>query len=192
LTYSSSVDQVVTILSGVGYARVSVPFSLAGLIFNVAAAMIGTDRSSDLVIIEDTVETAPREIQVRIESIARAMDVLDSKRPITAILVGPHPSASELEAISRVSRVLPIGTASVVSQDEGLRNCLAVLMPLPPFSTGGQLANPLTELSDNVDATDSKISELIDAAPLGAAAVATRLRTIIERCLNTQQDSEER
>jgi hypothetical protein len=190
LTYSSSVDQVVTILSGVGYARVSVPFSLAGLIFNVAAAMIVADRSSDLVIIEDAVE--PREIQVRIESIARAMDVLDSKRPITAILVGPRPSASELEAISRVSRVLPIGTASVVSQDEGLRNCLAVLMPLPPFSTGGQLADPLTELSDNVDATDSKISELIDAAPLGAAAVATRLRTIIERCLNTQQDSEER
>lgn len=190
MTYSSSVDQVVTLLSDVGYTRLVVPFSLAGLSFDVAAAMVGTDRSSDFVIIEDTVETPPKDIQVRIESIARAMDALDSKRPITVVLVGPRPSAGELDAISRVSRALPIGTASQNDQNDVLRNWLAVLLPLPALSTGSQLADPLSELSGNVDSDDVVISELLEAARLGTSAVEERLHLIIERCLRTTANPE--
>jgi hypothetical protein len=183
LTYSSSIEQVVTLLLNAGYKRLPVPLTLAGLKFDVAAVLIGTDRSSDLVIVEDTVESTPKNIQIRIETIARAMDVLDSKRPITAVLVGPRPSTTELDAMSKVSRILPIGAASVTDQNEVLSNWLAALMPLRLPPTGNRLADPLAELSGQVDPKDIVISELLASAPFGTAEVAKSFHKIIEQRL---------
>jgi hypothetical protein len=183
LTYSNSVDQIVSVLQNAGYKRVSTPFTLAGLQFDVAAVLVGADRSSDLVIVEDTVASTSREIQIRIETIARAMDALDSKRPITAILIGPRPSAVELVAMSRVARILPVGPSSLPDQSDSLRNWLAVLLPLQLPPTGNQLADPLSELSNQLDSDDTVISELLKSAPLGSSAVQRAFHQIIERNL---------
>jgi hypothetical protein len=156
---------------------------LAGLQFDVSAVLVGADRSSDLVIVEDTVASTSREIRIRIETIARAMDALDSKRPITAILIGPRPSAVELDAMSRVARILPVGSSSLPDQGDALRNWLAVLLPLQLPPTGNRLADPLTELSDQLDSNDAVISELLASAPLGPSAVRTVFHQIIEQNL---------
>ena len=191
MTYRTPIDRVVTILQGAGYNPLSSPLTLAGLDFKVSAALVGTGRASDLVIVEDTAETKPKEIQVRIESIARAMDLLDSKRPITAVLVGPRPPERELDAISRVSRILPVGSSSSPDQSDLLQNWLAVLLPLSVPSGGHQLANPLAELAIHVDAENEVITELMASAPSGTSGVAEQLHKIIERCLGTEPDSEE-
>lgn len=183
MTYSNSVDQIVSLLANAGYKRVSAPFMLAGLQFDVSAVLVGADRSSDLVIVEDTVASTSREIRIRIETIARAMDALDSKRPITAILIGPRPSAVELDAMSRVARILPVGSSSLPDQGDALRNWLAVLLPLQLPPTGNRLADPLTELSDQLDSNDAVISELLASAPLGPSAVRTVFHQIIEQNL---------
>jgi len=180
LTYSNSVDRVVSLLLDAGYRRLNSPFSLAGLLFNVAAVMVGADRGSDLVIVEDTVASASREIQTRIETIGRAMDALDSKRPITAVLIGPRPSAAELDAMSRVARILPVGISSLTDQDDVLRNWLAVLLPLQLPPTGHQLADPLSEIMNQVGSEDPVISRLLSSAPLGTSSVQKALHQIIE------------
>lgn len=183
MTYSDSVDQVVSLLQNAGYRRLNTPFILAGLQFDVAAVLVGADRSSDIVIVEDTVASTSHEIQIRIETIARAMDSLDSKRPITAILIGPRPSSTELDAMSRVARILPVGTSSLPDQSDSLQNWLAVLLPLQLPPTGNQLADPLSELSNQVNPEDTVISELLNSASLGTFAVQKTLHQIIERNL---------
>jgi hypothetical protein len=183
LTYRNLVEQVVSLLLDSGYRRLDTPLILAGLRFDVAAALIGADRSSDLVIVEDTVASTSREIQIRIETIARAMDALDSKRPITAILIGPRPSAAELDAMSRVSRILPVGPTSLTDQQGVLQNWLAVLLPLQLPQTGNALADPLSELANQVNSEDAVISELLKSASLGTFAVQKTLHQILERNL---------
>lgn len=190
MTYSSSIDQVVSLLGDAGYRSLRTPFVLAGLQFAVSAALVGSERSSDLVIVEDTVATTSREIQIRIETIARAMDSLDSKRPLTAILIGPRPSASELDAMSRVARILPVGPSSFLNQNDILRNWLAVLLPLQLPPTGDRLADPLSELSKQVDSKDAVISELLGSAPLGESAVKSTLHRIIEQDLASVESNE--
>jgi len=190
LTYSNLVEQVVSILMNSGYRRLNAPFRLAGLHFEVAAVLIGTDRSSDLVIVEDTVASTSREIQIRIETIARAMDALDSRRPITVILIGPRPSSTELVAMSRVSRVLPVGPTSISDQTEVLQNWLAVLLPLQLPPTGSGLADPLSELSNQINSGDAVISALLDSALHGTFAVQKTLHRIIERNLAIPENGE--
>jgi hypothetical protein len=183
LSYSSLVEQVVSLLLEAGYRRLAIPFHLAGLQFDVAAVLIGTGKASDLVIVEDTVISTGRDIQVRIETIGRAMDSLESKRPITAILIGPRPSAPELDAMSRVSRILPVGASEPSDQNAVLRNWLAVLLPLQLPPTGEKLADPMAEISGQVDSENIVVSKLLASAPFGTLAVKQRLYEILEQSL---------
>lgn len=183
MNYSSLVEQVVSLLLDAGYKRLDTPFNLAGLQFDVAAVLIGTGRASDLVIVEDTVVSTGRDIQVRIETIGRAMDSLESKRPITAILIGPRPSTLELDAMSRVSRILPVGASEPSDQNAVLRNWLAVLLPLQLPPTGEELADPMAEIFSQVDSENVVVSKLLASAPFGTLAVKQRLYEILDQSL---------
>jgi hypothetical protein len=183
LTFSGSIEEIVSVLLDAGYKRLEVPLTLAGLRFDVAAVLVGTGRLSDLVIVEDTVVSSAKNIQTRIETIARAMDALESKRPITAIVIGPRPLDSVLTAISRVARILPVGSTSLHDQKDLLHSWLSVLLPLQLPSTGGELADPLSELSGQVEASNGVISELLASAPEGMMNVQGRLHEIIEQSL---------
>jgi hypothetical protein len=187
LTYSSQVDQVVAQLLDAGYRRLDTPFKLAGLQFDVAAVLIGTGRASDLVLVEDTVISKVRDIQVRIETIGRAMDSLESKRPITAILIGPRPSAIDLDAMARVSRILPVGASDPSDQTATLRNWLAVLLPLQLPPTGEKLADPMAEINSQVALEDVVVSKLLASAPFGTEAVKQRLYEILEQSLEVSE-----
>ena len=187
MTYSSQVDQVVGLLLDAGYRRLDTPFKLAGLQFEVAAVLIGTGTASDLVLVEDTVISTVRDIQVRIETIGRAMDSLESKRPITAVLIGPRPSAIELDAMTRVSRILPVGSSEATNQTAVLRNWLAVLMPLKLPPTGDGLADPMAEIRSHVDSQDAVVSKLLESATFGTEAVKQRLSEILEQSLEVRE-----
>ena len=187
MTYSSQVDQAVTLLLDAGYRRLDTPFRLAGLQFDVAAVLIGTGRASDLVLVEDTVISPVRDIQLRIETIGRAMDSLESKRPITAILIGPRPSALELDAMARVSRILPVGSSEASDQTTVLRNWLAVLMPLKLPPTGDGLADPVAEIRSQFDSQDVVALKLLESAAFGAEAVKQRLYEILEQNLEVRE-----
>lgn len=109
------------------YVRLPTPLEIGGLKINVSDAFIGKDDSTDLIIVGDTSEHQPRRLRQTIEGVGRALDMMESRRPLTFVIVGPRPDTAEVAAMSRFARVLPIGEKT---DNEHLRNWLAVLLPL--------------------------------------------------------------
>jgi hypothetical protein len=191
MTASTPVDRVAEVLTGAGYRRVSTPLDIAGLQFDLPAAFVGTSPSPDLIVVADTAFDQEQRILKKIEGIARAMDVVRSKRPLTAVLAGPRPSSAVLESMSRVCRVLPIGTILDADADATLRNWLAVLMPLSLPVPNASIADPLTEIAGQLGGLDPEIAALVDVAPQGADAVQSRLHTLIVEPLDEEDAGKE-
>jgi hypothetical protein len=100
-------DRIMSALLAADYRSVS-PLELAGLSFDFPAAFMGDERSLDLILVADLAFDEPKRLLQRVESVARTLDVMRSKRPITLVLAGPKPNRDVLDAMSRVCRVLPI------------------------------------------------------------------------------------
>jgi hypothetical protein len=158
---------------------------LANIKFDIPAALVGTDPAPDLIVVLDTVQDGDNRIRQKVEGIARALDVVRSRRPLTAILAGPRPSVGVLDALSRVCRALPVGTVLEAEADESLPNWLAVLLPLrlPEVSRG--LADPTQELVTRLGAAaeDPVVASLIASATHGTEEVENRFQVIMGESL---------
>jgi hypothetical protein len=183
MTASTPVDRVAELLAGAGYRRVATPLEIAGLKFELPAAFVGASPSPDLILIADTAFEDELRILRKIEGIARAMDVVRSKRPLTAVLAGPRPSSAILDSMSRVCRVLPIGAPLGEDPDATLRNWLAVLMPLNLPEPSASIADPLTEIAGQLGGLQPEVAGLVDLAQHGSDAVQARLHEIISETL---------
>jgi hypothetical protein len=183
MTAPTPVDRVAEVLAGAGYRRIAVPLEIAGLRFDLPAAFVGASPSPDLVIVADTAFDQEKRILQKLEGVARAMDVVRSKRPLTAVLAGPRPSSAVLDSMSRVCRVLPIGTILEADADATLRNWLAVLMPLRLPEPNAGIADPLAEIAGQLAGLDPDVASLVELAPEGAAAVQSRLHSLISEPL---------
>jgi hypothetical protein len=183
LTAATPVERIVELLAGAGYRRLATPIEVAGLKFDFPAALLGTGASPDLIVVVDTAFETEERAKSWIESIARALDVVGSKRPLTAILAGPRPRTSVLDAISKVCRVLPIGTTLEGDEDTTLKNWLAVLMPLHLPQTTDATADPMNELAKQIGQPDAAVNELLSAAPRGADEVQAILYRLVEQPL---------
>lgn len=191
MTAMTPVDRIVQLLVGVGYRQLAPPLVIAGVKFDIPAALLGTGAMADLIIVADTAFDADDRIKSKLEGIARALDVVSSKRPLTAILAGPRPRKPVLDAMSRVCRVLPVGSMVAGDEDAALKNWLAVLMPLNLPQTVGGIADPMSELTQHVDSSNPIIAELLDAAPRGTKEVEKTLHRLIgEPLTETRSDSD--
>jgi hypothetical protein len=186
MTAPTPVDRVGEVLTGAGYRSIPTPLEIAGLRFDLPAAFVGESPSPDLIVVADTAFDQEQRILKKIEGIARAMDVVQSKRPLTGVLVGPRPSSAVLDSMSRVCRVLPIGTILDADADAALRNWLAVLMPLSLPEPNASIADPLTEIASQLGGLDPEIAALVDLAPEGADVVQSRLHALISDPLNDE------
>jgi hypothetical protein len=188
---TTPVDRVAEVLAGAGYRRLATPLEIAGLKFDLPAAFVGTSPSPDLIVVADTAFDEEHRILRKIEGIARAMDVVRSKRPLTAVLAGPRPSSVVLDSMSRVCRVLPIGTILDEDPDVALRNWLAVLMPLNLPEPSASIADPLTEIAGHLQGLLPEVAGLVDLAHQGADAVQARLHEIISDALAVEESDYE-
>lgn len=177
------VERVVAILAAENFRPAQHPLVVASVPFEFAAALVGVGRAPDLIVVIDTV-AEPVELRIRqkIDSLARALDVAGSRRPVTAVLVGPKPSDPTIEALSRVCRVLPVGTPTGDKADELLRDWLAVLLPLPLPAPGKAISEAKTELAAKLPAElDERLRKsLLSAAEQGPEAVKHALKKSIE------------
>jgi hypothetical protein len=93
--------------------------------------------------------------------------------------------------MSRVCRVLPIGTILDADADATLRNWLAVLMPLSLPAPNASIADPLAEIASQLGGLDPEIAALVEVAPQGADAVQSRLHTLIVEPLDEEHAGDE-
>ena len=184
----TSTDRIVKALQSAGYRNVS-PLELAGLAFDFPAAFLGDERSLDLVLVADLAFDEPQSLLRRVESVARALDVMRSRRPITLVLAGPKPNRDVLDAMSRVCRVLPITSGKTEDADSAIRNSLAVLMPLEIPRASAATADPLHKVRLRAVKMDEEISTLIELAPHGAPAVEEGLHRLLLEQLTSQEET---
>lgn len=176
MTETTPVERVAKALEAANFRRMAHPLQIAGLTFDTPAAFVGAPPSPDLVVVGDSTVQSAKEIQRTVEGVGRALDVMQSRRPLTLVLVGPRPESKAISALSRFARVLPVGESADTAS---LDNWLAVLLPLRlPKPVDARGIDSLDEL--RVEA-DPLTHELIDLAAYGAEAVAARFAELVEQ-----------
>jgi hypothetical protein len=184
VTTTTPVERIIAFLIAANFRRLQTPVNIAGVRFDFAAVLVGTDSMPDLVIVADTTEEKDDRIRTKIEGVARALDVVRSKRPLTAILAGPRPRTAMLDAISKVCRVLPVGTLTGAEGEAALRNWLAVLTPLTLPRVSDAIADPMGTLRQDVATDDPILAQLLAAAPQGAQRVQAEFHRLVEEPLD--------
>jgi hypothetical protein len=187
LTSVTPVERIVALLQAVHFRRLDTPIVIAGVRFDFDAVLVGTNSMPDLAIVVDSTVEKDDRIRTKIEGVARALDVVRSKRPLTVIIAGPRPRPSMLDAIAKVCRVLPVGSLTSGDEDAILKNWLAVLMPLSIPQASDAIADPMRELLQSVDAEDAVIAQLLEVAPRGAEAVETVFHRIVQETLDAAE-----
>ena len=143
----TTVERVIEILREGGYRELPKPLMIGTIPFDFAHALVAEERALDLIVIVDLAqESDDQRLIQKTHALARALDVMHSKRPMTAILASAQPSPTVLQAIGRVCRVLPVGAPSGPKAEETLRDWLAMLLPLPKLEPVSALADWTTEL----------------------------------------------
>lgn len=181
----NTIDRVSAILKSAHYKELAKPFAISSLPFEFAAAFIGNERALDLIVVVDLfVEKDEARLVQKIQSLGRALDLAESRRSLTAVLVGTGLDTASLEAISRICRVLPVGTPSDdPTIDQFLRDWLAVLLPLPIIEGVAALADWQSELMGQLGAGErtSFFGTMIDAAHQGSESVEKVLASRVQK-----------
>lgn len=172
MRWSAPVQRVVAMLAEAGYTARTPPLRVGSIPFEFAA-MLTAERSLVLIVIIDTLEDPEDRIQQKMDGLSRALDLVSSRRPLTAVLVGPTPRQAVMEALARIARVLPVGTPVEASADDSLRDSLSVLLPLTVPKVREQAAQSWEQVRQRVrDAHPSHdLTPLLDAAMEGSEAV---------------------
>lgn len=178
---------MVELLTASGYRPLPVPLSIGGSVdFDFAAILIGED-SLDLIVVIDTVGQPDSEVTRRqVEGLGRALDLFASRRPLTTILVGPTPNDSVLGSLTRVARVLPVGSPFGEDAADQLGEALAVLLPLNLPPVVQQAADSWTAYTSELMIThpENPPQELLVASSEGRDAVEAALAAWIREPLD--------
>lgn len=129
------VSRVTALLGEAGYELIEQP-EVAGIPFRFDATLALRD-SLDLIVVVD-LAAKPDEDRVRraVEALARALDLVRSRRSLTVVLVGPPPHPDLTRGVALVARILRVPPG----RDDGdlLRESLSVLLPLEPAGLGAE------------------------------------------------------
>lgn len=111
-------------------------------------------------------------------ALARALDLVQSRRSLTVVLVGPR-RAELIQGLAGVARVLTVGS---LGEDDGgeLRDALAVLLPLEITTEDDGASNPWAEARDRMSAAHpAETKPVLAAAEVGTSAVKTALKDML-------------
>lgn len=170
------VEQIVKILSSAGYLELAQPLVVANLRFEFASALIAKERSLDLVVLADIVtDRDESRLAQKIQALARALDLTESRRSLTVVTVNGDLSADTMEALVKVCRLLAVGVLPSEGEVQYLRDWLAVLLPLPDLDQLTGLADWKSELNAQLgkDPRTKVIDALTTASNQGPGSVET-------------------
>jgi hypothetical protein len=174
----TAVETVVQVLEAEGFARLPKPLVVAGATFDFDAAATGRGVSHDLVVIAAGTPSPRRLVQL-LSALTRTLDRVQSRRPVSLVLVGEparEPVASDLE---RHARLLTVPSQAPTADD--IRRAVSVLLPLSLPSPARKGREPLDEVVATLGSKQSdEHRNLIEAARIGPHAVQDALRQYIE------------
>jgi hypothetical protein len=174
-------ERTIEFLKVNGYRSVQQPIGVRSASF-MFDAVLTTDKSLDLVILQDTTVGSGERLRRELLAFGRSLDVLGSRRTLTLVLVGQPLEAVTLEALAQICRILSV---RLLKDDESrLRDSLAILLPLelpdPTVMQGDWASEVRRRLSpDRMRAA----SGYLNAAEQGEASVRQELRRRVERAL---------
>lgn len=185
------VEQVVSVLEEAGYEIIEQPRAIGGIPFEFAAMLAGRSSLDLIALVDLAVDADDEHIRRRVEGLARALDLVRSRRSLTLVLVGPRRGAGLIQSIVGVARVLPVGSPG--DEDEAdLRDALAVLLPLEVATEDDGAADSWAAARDRMVAAYPDDSEaVLSAAPLGKAAVENALRETLREPIDDLHDAED-
>lgn len=189
-------ERVVEILVQQGkYRKLPQPMKIGSLSFAFDYALVASDRANDLVIVIELKGGTSDEALIRkVLALTRALDVLKSRRSVTAVLTSGPALPETVRSISRVCRVLPIGTPSGPRAVDAVRDWLSVLLPISEPAAVEALVDWTGDLRAEVASavTGSFADTLMAASRLGKQAVEVRLadtiRAAVEPALAESED----
>ena len=180
MTDSTPVGRVTVALENAGYQRIVDGLQVGELKFQFPAAFVKTKSSAELILVADIASESEVQLTRKVDGVARALDIAASTRSLTLVVTGPRPSASALESLGRVCRVLPTGNISGDDGDEILQNWLAVLLPLTLPQPESVAGNSLARIHAAAQNLGEATRKLIDVASQGQRAVSNELYSIID------------
>ena len=179
----STTDRVLDILvQEGGYRQLPKPFKVGSMPFDFTHALVAGERANDLaIVVELKGGTVDEGITRKVMALTRALDVMRSKRPVTAVLTSGQPRVETLQSISKVCRVLPIGAPTGPDAISAVRDWLAVLLPLTQPPAVDALLDWEADLraATAASAAGELMDAVIGAAPRGKEAVETVLADAI-------------
>ncbi|CAN7761385.1 hypothetical protein LJR296_006978 [Cupriavidus necator] len=176
-----------------GYRELPKPFKIGSIPFDFTHALVAGDRANDLVIvIELKGDTVDDGVTRKVLALTRALDVIQSRRPVTAVLTSGQPRAETVQLMSKVCRVLPIGAPTGPDANRAIRDWLSALLPLkqqPAAETFFDWQADLTAAA-TASAEGEFMDALIIAAPQGTEAVASVLSDAITQHVDAALDDD--
>ncbi|KPH86132.1 hypothetical protein GLUCOINTEAF2_0202986 [Komagataeibacter intermedius AF2] len=189
-------ERVVEILVQQGkYRELAQPVKIGSLSFEFDHALVASERANDLVIVIELKSGTSDEALIRkVLALTRALDVLKSKRSVTAVLTSGQALPETVQSISRVCRVLPIGTPVGPKAADAVRDWLSVLLPISQPATVETLVDWTDDLRREIPkaAAGPLADLLVETAPLGKQAVedvlADAIKVAVEPALAEGED----
>jgi len=181
---SQPVDRVIQRLAASGYAELEQPVKVGGIPFEFAAILARPD-ALDLVVVADTIAEPDHDrLRSRVEALARALDVVGSRRTLTTVLVGVRPAPAVTNGLARIARVLAVGTPTGDSAEQALDDALAVLLPLAVVPAAhDQVTESWAAARAKLREDHAEAMSVIDAASAGPGSVAEALHRFVGAAL---------
>lgn len=175
---ASGLEAVLEELKAAGFEQLEPPPRIAGAEFDFEAAAVGTGVSHDLVLVATRATHHQRLVRL-MEGLSRALDHLESRRPVTLILLGEAPLLPVQDELERNVRLLLIRGDE--PDEPQVRQAIAVLMPLTLPATQDSGKDPIGELTQALGLSITlEHLTLIQAAQGGADEVRNSLKQYID------------
>lgn len=178
-----------------GYRSLGKPIKIGSQTFGFTHVLVASERANDLVIvIELTGASEDAQVTRSVLAFTRALDVLGSKRSVTAVLTSGQADNELVNSINRVCRVLSVGAPTGPMAEKVIRDWLAVLLPLegpPPVEHLADWKGSLEkQLEDTYD--ELAVGRIVQLAEGGKEAVETALAleilTLADTVLNDGEE----
>lgn len=173
-----------------GYRPLRKPIKIGSQAFDFTHVLVAGERANDLVIvIELTSASEDAQVTRSVLAFTRALDVLGSKRSVTAVLTSGQADNDLVNSISRVCRVLPVGAPSGPLAQETVRDWLAVLLPLKSPPPVEHLADWKAGIEKQLEDTEDEpaVGHFVQLAEGGKeaveAALALEISTLADQVL---------